>query len=266
MEKLYYKLIRNNMKHRGFAYRIGTNTDSIPFNDGHCDPGGLYVCEKIIDTSHHACGDIATLSDIENNIEYYALGRQIPDDSTMGWLKSAFKALLNAFSRYLAVCKIPKDTQAVKFIYGTYDNESWLPLIRGNEEFYAMCSERGDLCVRYVYLNGSNKEDRIEWVNPWIFPGPPKIKAHSIDVIKIIDLWDIENIGVGKPFNQLYRNTPKFIRLSTTIHDLKKLQAGKFDEIISTNYINAWENDYAPEHPENMTIAKDLEEGKIDGI
>jgi len=42
-EQKWYKVIRENMNHNGFRYKIGLNVDFIKFNPfGSCQPGGLY--------------------------------------------------------------------------------------------------------------------------------------------------------------------------------------------------------------------------------
>lgn len=42
-DKLFVKRMNVDMKHNGFQYQIGLNTDTVPFNpNGHCDGGGLY--------------------------------------------------------------------------------------------------------------------------------------------------------------------------------------------------------------------------------
>lgn len=43
----YVKIIREDMIHRGFKYRLGINIDHRPFNPiGHCKFGGLYFCRR----------------------------------------------------------------------------------------------------------------------------------------------------------------------------------------------------------------------------
>jgi hypothetical protein len=43
-----YKILNENMTHNGYVYKLGTNTDSLPFNPkGSCRPGGLYFADVL---------------------------------------------------------------------------------------------------------------------------------------------------------------------------------------------------------------------------
>ncbi len=42
----YVKILRESMQHHHFKYKLGLNTDHIPFNpSGSCEPGGLYFTD-----------------------------------------------------------------------------------------------------------------------------------------------------------------------------------------------------------------------------
>ncbi len=45
-KRKYVKILHESMQHRGFKYKLGSNTDHIPFNpSGSCEPGGLYFTD-----------------------------------------------------------------------------------------------------------------------------------------------------------------------------------------------------------------------------
>jgi hypothetical protein len=43
---MYYKLLRKDLCHHGFQYKLGLNVDTVPFNpSGSCEAGGLYFTD-----------------------------------------------------------------------------------------------------------------------------------------------------------------------------------------------------------------------------
>ena len=269
MEKLYYKLIRSNMTHQWFKYRLGLNIDSLPFNIGYCMNGGLYVCEKIADTSHYAPQDVESTSALTNDVMCYATwSKFIGYDRAQ--LTQRLKMVADSTARYLAVCRIPRDTQAVKFVCGRFINGEWESIKRNWLSCYCYGDNYrftdGKNYIRRSYINEC-REDDIAPDDYWTSPCPPKIKAHSLEIVKLIDLWDVRNIGQGRPFNSLYRAILELTVLSSLVGDIKKLNSGESD-IPSMSYIASFKHPspYGEEHPENMMVVKDLVEGKINGL
>jgi hypothetical protein len=42
----YFKVLRKDLCHRGFQYKLGLNVDDVPFDpSGSCKPGGLYISD-----------------------------------------------------------------------------------------------------------------------------------------------------------------------------------------------------------------------------
>jgi hypothetical protein len=45
LNKIYYKILRENLTHHGFTYKIGENKDVHEFNTNECSKGGLYFTD-----------------------------------------------------------------------------------------------------------------------------------------------------------------------------------------------------------------------------
>jgi hypothetical protein len=60
----YVKLLRNDLTHFWFTYKMGLNVDVLPF-DPHvdCKPGGLYFCEPS-DVKYHLGGGFTYIADV----------------------------------------------------------------------------------------------------------------------------------------------------------------------------------------------------------
>ena len=267
MEKLYYKLIRADMTHYGFKYKLGLNVDTNPFNDEYCNRGGLYACERIVYAAQYAPQDPDYISRVAKAVGNHAfVGKFIGDDSE--YLNRMMKMAAESTARYLAVCRIPKDTQAVKYVCGHFINNVWkeFPIDNSGRYIYPFLCGKTTFWTQRTFIN-EHCPAEITKENPWQFPGPPKIKAHSLEIIKLIDLWDIENIGPGKRFNPLYRITSEITHLSSLIADFESLKSGCFmdvEELVPSTL--GPEFPHGEEHPENMMVVKDLVEGKINGI
>ena len=43
---MFYKILRSDLTHNGFTYKVGLNVDTVPFNpSGSCQSGGLYYTD-----------------------------------------------------------------------------------------------------------------------------------------------------------------------------------------------------------------------------
>jgi hypothetical protein len=76
MAAIFYKILRKDLIHRGFKYKLGLNIDTVSFNASEpCSPGGLHFCtlEKL--PSHVNYGEF--VGEIElpfaNNLSEYHL-------------------------------------------------------------------------------------------------------------------------------------------------------------------------------------------------
>jgi hypothetical protein len=69
----YVKILHESMKHKGFKYQLGLNTDHIPFNPfGSCGPGGLYFTDLANFYKFLDHGTLIADVEVPEDVEIYA--------------------------------------------------------------------------------------------------------------------------------------------------------------------------------------------------
>ncbi len=160
----YVKILNESMLHNRFEYKLGLNTDHIPFNpSGSCEPGGLYFTDLNNFYKFLEYGTLIADVEVPEGVEIYA------DPDGDKW-----KAPSIIISNIRLINDLPQWN----------DYAFWLSAVQRDENGYVLYHvpeklKTGEICLAVVRQTGLALEDV-----------PEKLKTEEICLIAIQQDWE----------------------------------------------------------------------------
>jgi hypothetical protein len=212
----YYKILRDDLIHHGFSYKLGINEDVLNFHPhGNCSPGGLYF------------------TDLDNIVEYITYGNNIAeieilDDSEIYVESKKCKAskfnIISIYSLYDFISNLPYDIQLfiVKqngYVLQFIENQTpelCKEALQNGIEIKFIKNKTEDLCKLAVSKNGislifiKNQTDEICKIAVQQYGKALKfVENQTFEICRLAvdqDYWAMQYIKCDKMYYEIKNN------------------------------------------------------------
>ena len=149
----FYKFLNNDLKHYGFEYGLGLNTDTKPFNpNGDCLGGGLYFCEESKCHNHYGSyGTKIALIEIPDDARVYIEHNKFKSDRL--FIKEILDFATIGDSFWINI--IPNDCSVLQYVKNQTDDICRLAIQENGYALYYVREQTEELCILSVQQNGN---------------------------------------------------------------------------------------------------------------